>query len=90
MLKNFVHYGFEHWGSDTHGVSATRRFLLEWLSYLCRYCPEPLMANPPQKINIRPIMLNVSCALLLLLLHCALLLRHEMFNNLQYVCVMCA
>lgn len=59
MLKNFVHYGFEHWGSDTQGVATTRRFLLEWLSYLCRYAPEPLMENPPQKINIRPILRTV-------------------------------
>lgn len=54
MLKNFVNYGLEHWGSDTKGVSTTRRFLLEWLSYLCRYVPYALLENPPQKINIRP------------------------------------
>jgi tRNA-dihydrouridine synthase 3 len=54
MLKNFVNYGLEHWGSDDQGVRTTRRFLLEWLSYLHRYCPFALLEKPPQKINIRP------------------------------------
>jgi tRNA-dihydrouridine synthase 3 len=54
MLKNFVNYGLEHWGSDEQGVRTTRRFLLEWLSYLHRYCPFALLEHPPQKINIRP------------------------------------
>lgn len=30
MLKEFVNYGLEHWGSDTVGVHKTRRFLCEW------------------------------------------------------------
>ena len=37
MLRNFCNYGLEYWGSDTKGVETTRRFLLEWLSFLCRY-----------------------------------------------------
>ena len=36
MLRSFVNYGLEHWGSDTQGVDKTRRFLLEWLSFLYR------------------------------------------------------
>merc|ERR1719491_233599 len=39
MLKRFVNYGLERWGSDQRGVDNTRRFLLEWLSFLCRYIP---------------------------------------------------
>ncbi|EFB23607.1 hypothetical protein PANDA_017628, partial [Ailuropoda melanoleuca] len=51
ILQDFTHYGLEHWGSDTQGVEKTRRFLLEWLSFLCRYVrPERL----PQRINERP------------------------------------
>lgn len=36
VLRDFTHFGLEHWGSDTQGVEKTRRFLLEWLSFLCR------------------------------------------------------
>lgn len=37
ILRDFTNYGLEHWGSDTQGVEKTRRFLLEWLSFLCRW-----------------------------------------------------
>lgn len=39
MLKDFVRFGLEHWGSDQQGVNNVRRFLLEWLSFLHRYIP---------------------------------------------------
>ncbi|MED6204305.1 hypothetical protein PIB30_008124 [Stylosanthes scabra] len=54
ILKDFVHFGLEHWGSDTKGVETTRRFLLEWLSYTCRYVPVGLLEVIPQRINWRP------------------------------------
>lgn len=57
VLRDFTHYGLEHWGSDTQGVERTRRFLLEWLSFLCRWTlnrgpvgdrsPRPHQALPP-------------------------------------------
>ncbi|XP_019415334.1 PREDICTED: tRNA-dihydrouridine(47) synthase [NAD(P)(+)]-like isoform X3 [Lupinus angustifolius] len=54
ILKDFVHFGLQHWGSDTKGVETTRRFLLEWLSYTCRYVPVGLLDVVPQRMNWRP------------------------------------
>ncbi|XP_065219820.1 tRNA-dihydrouridine(47) synthase [NAD(P)(+)]-like [Planococcus citri] len=54
IIKKYVNYGLEHWGSDNKGVENTRRFLLEWLSFLHRYIPVGLLEHPPQKINQRP------------------------------------
>ena len=54
ILKKFTSYGLEHWGSDTQGVETTRRFMLEWLSFLYRYIPIGLLESVPQKINKRP------------------------------------
>ncbi|EEF49514.1 tRNA-dihydrouridine(47) synthase [NAD(P)(+)]-like [Ricinus communis] len=54
ILKDYVHFGLEHWGSDTKGIETTRHFLLEWLSYTCRYIPVGLLDVIPQRINWRP------------------------------------
>ncbi|XP_053324043.1 tRNA-dihydrouridine(47) synthase [NAD(P)(+)]-like isoform X2 [Spea bombifrons] len=54
ILQDFTNYGLEHWGSDSQGVEKTRRFMLEWLSFLCRYIPVGLLEHIPQKINERP------------------------------------
>ncbi|GJP32529.1 hypothetical protein CLOM_g17157 [Closterium sp. NIES-68] len=54
MLRSFTRYGLLHWGSDSRGVETTRRFLLEWLSYLHRYVPVGLLDMVPQRINWRP------------------------------------
>ncbi|KAM4630410.1 tRNA-dihydrouridine(47) synthase [NAD(P)(+)]-like [Polymixia lowei] len=54
VLRDFSHYGLEHWGSDTRGLEKTRNFLLEWLSFMCRYIPVGLLERVPQKINERP------------------------------------
>ncbi|XP_051872273.1 tRNA-dihydrouridine(47) synthase [NAD(P)(+)]-like [Pristis pectinata] len=54
ILQDYSNYGLEHWGSDTQGVEKCRRFLLEWLSFLCRYIPVGLLEHIPQKINERP------------------------------------
>ncbi|XP_017340665.1 tRNA-dihydrouridine(47) synthase [NAD(P)(+)]-like isoform X2 [Ictalurus punctatus] len=53
ILRDFTHFGLEHWGSDTQGVEKTRNFLLEWLSFTCRYIPVGLLERV-QKINERP------------------------------------
>ena len=56
ILKDFVWFGLEHWGSDTHGVNNTRRFLLEWMSFLYRYVPVGLLEahSVPQQMHQRP------------------------------------
>ncbi|XP_010263932.1 PREDICTED: tRNA-dihydrouridine(47) synthase [NAD(P)(+)]-like [Nelumbo nucifera] len=54
ILRDFIHFGLEHWGSDTKGVETTRHFLLEWLSYTCRYIPVGLLDIIPQRLNWRP------------------------------------
>ncbi|PHT59042.1 tRNA-dihydrouridine(47) synthase [NAD(P)(+)]-like [Capsicum baccatum] len=54
ILKDYARFGLEHWGSDSKGVETTRHFLLEWLSYTCRYVPVGLLDVIPQRINWRP------------------------------------
>ena len=41
ILRKYCNYGLEHFGSDADGVSKTRRFLLEWLSFLHRLLIRP-------------------------------------------------
>lgn len=53
-IFRFTNYGLEHWGSDYAGVQSTRRFMLEWLSFQCRYIPVGILEQPPQRINDRP------------------------------------
>ena len=54
ILKDFTRFGLEHWGSDQQGVNHTRRFLLEWISFLHRYVPVGMLEVIPQKMNQRP------------------------------------
>ncbi|KAJ2828706.1 tRNA-dihydrouridine synthase 3 [Coemansia furcata] len=54
MMKEFARFGLEHWGTDSQGVSNTRRYLLEWQSFLHRYIPAGIMEVLPQRMNDRP------------------------------------
>lgn len=54
LIQKYVSYGLEHWGCDTQGVENTRKFLLEWLSFLYRYVPYGIVKYPPHRINQRP------------------------------------
>jgi len=54
ILKDYCRFGLEHWGSDAIGISKTRRFLLEWLSFLCRYIPVGVLERVPMRINEAP------------------------------------
>ncbi|KAJ9616745.1 tRNA-dihydrouridine synthase 3 [Cladophialophora chaetospira] len=54
IVERFVRYGLEAWGSDEWGVGQTRRFLLEWLSFACRYVPIGLLEYLPPNIQDRP------------------------------------
>jgi tRNA-dihydrouridine synthase 3 len=62
MLKRFCNYGLEHWGSDNQGISTVRRFLLEWLSFLCRYVPSGLVERT-QKMQQKPVAYFGRCDL---------------------------
>jgi tRNA-dihydrouridine synthase 3 len=53
-IEKFCKYGMEVWGSDEMGVGTTRRFLLEWLSFACRYIPLGILERLPPKLNDRP------------------------------------
>jgi len=53
LIKKFVDFGLEHWGSDFVGVENTRFFLLNWLSFLHRYIPIGILEHHPVKISDR-------------------------------------
>lgn len=54
MMRKFAEYGLTHWGSDTHGVNTTRRFMCEMMSFTHRYVPTGLLEFLPSRLNDRP------------------------------------
>ncbi|CBQ70965.1 related to DUS3-member of dihydrouridine synthase family [Sporisorium reilianum SRZ2] len=54
MMRDFASYGLSHWGSDTHGVNTTRRFMCEMMSFTHRYVPTGLLEFLPARLNDRP------------------------------------
>merc|ERR1711991_960449 len=55
ILRKFVNYGLEHWGSDWMGVEKTRNFLLQTLSFMHRYVPYGLLERYPVEMWHRPV-----------------------------------
>lgn len=53
-IEQYCRYGLESWGSDEVGVGATRKFLLEWLSFAHRYVPIGLLEYLPPSLQDRP------------------------------------
>jgi len=53
VIRKYTEYGLNHWGSDTQGVNATRRFLCESLSFQSRYIPIGILETMPPKLNDR-------------------------------------
>ncbi|KAH8152479.1 uncharacterized protein LAJ45_03319 [Morchella importuna] len=53
-VGDFARYGLEYWGADELGVATTRRFLLEYLGFSCRYVPLGILERLPPKIQDRP------------------------------------
>ena len=52
-IEKFCRYGLESWGSDELGIGYTRRFLLEFLSFSCRYVPIGVLEHLPPSLNER-------------------------------------
>jgi tRNA-dihydrouridine synthase 3 len=52
-IEKFVKYGLQNWGSDEIGVGTTRKFLMEWLSFACRYVPIGMLEHLPPNLQDR-------------------------------------
>lgn len=54
ILKDYVQFALEHWGSDEYGVAQSRRFFCEFMSFFHRYIPVGICEKYPVQLNDRP------------------------------------
>lgn len=54
IIKTYANNAINHFGSDEYGVSLSRRFLCEWLSFTHRYLPVGILEKLPNQLNERP------------------------------------
>ncbi|AQZ13694.1 DUS3 (YLR401C) [Zygosaccharomyces parabailii] len=54
ILKDYVQFALEHWGTDEYGVAQSRRFFCEFMSFFHRYIPMGICEKYPVQLNERP------------------------------------
>lgn len=54
ILRDYVQFALEHWGSDEYGVAQSRRFFCEFMSFFHRYIPVGICEKYPVQLNDRP------------------------------------
>ncbi|CAR26563.1 hypothetical protein ZYGR_0H03800 [Zygosaccharomyces rouxii] len=54
ILKDYIQFALEHWGSDEYGVAQSRRFFCEFMSFFHRYIPMGICEKYPVQLNERP------------------------------------
>ncbi|SCU90225.1 LAME_0E07602g1_1 [Lachancea meyersii CBS 8951] len=54
MLKDYARFAMDHWGTDEYGISQSRRFFCEFMSFFHRYVPMGICERYPVLLNERP------------------------------------
>ncbi|CCE61744.1 hypothetical protein TPHA_0B00720 [Tetrapisispora phaffii CBS 4417] len=54
ILKDYAKFAMDHWGTDEYGISQSRRFFCEFMSFFHRYIPMGICERFPVKLNERP------------------------------------
>ncbi|CUS20246.1 LAQU0S01e02300g1_1 [Lachancea quebecensis] len=54
ILKDYAHFAMDHWGTDEYGISQSRRFFCEFMSFFHRYVPMGICERYPVLLNERP------------------------------------
>ncbi|SCU98493.1 LADA_0H13366g1_1 [Lachancea dasiensis] len=54
ILKDYARFAMDHWGTDEYGISQSRRFFCEFMSFFHRYVPMGICERFPVLLNERP------------------------------------